>query len=129
MDYDFNIQNQASIFDNQIYIDLNYDKSFSNFDFKERHQDFLFSYKTYDVVKTIFQIPTGYKVSRIPENLNLKTDDYEIILNYETSGNTIIYTKTFNFKNAKIKSKKFDQWQEHLKMLKNHYSDQIELSK
>ncbi len=56
LDYDFNIQNQASIFDNQIYIDLNYDKSFSNFDFKERHQDFLFSYKTYDVVKTIFQI-------------------------------------------------------------------------
>lgn len=129
LDYDFNIQNQASIFEDQIYIDLNYEKSFSNFDFKDRKQDFLLPYKTYDVVKTTFQIPTGYKVSRLPDNLNLKNDDYEIVLQYETNGNTIIYTKTFNFKNAKIKSTKFEQWQEHLKMLKNHYSDQIELSK
>lgn len=129
INYDFEIKNQASQFDDEMYIDLNIDKTYDSFDFSERKMDYLFPYKTYDIIHTTFEIPQGYKVKELPENLIVKNDDYEFSLIYENKNNTITYTKTFNFKNAKVQSKDFESWKNHQKQLAEHYSDQIVLTK
>lgn len=129
LDYDISISNLASRFDNEIYLDLNYEKPFIFYDFKERITDYQFQFKPCSNVKTTFKIPTGYKVSKLPENLKILSDDYEINMVYEVVGDTIFYTKKYNFYNGIIKSAFFEQWNKDYLLLKNHYLEQIVLSK
>jgi hypothetical protein len=129
LDYDVTIANHVSSFDNEIYIDLNYDKEYNTFDFKERKTDFILSYKSLDDITISLQIPEGYKVSKLPENISIITDDYSINMNYENKGNTIVYTKKFLFKNGIIKSSKFNDWKNHYATIQKNYSEQVVLTK
>jgi hypothetical protein len=127
--YDFTLENQISSFDNELYIDMNYEKILNDFDFKERKTDYLFPYKSRDIVHTNLTIPAGYKVSKLPENLSIVRDDYEITMTYELKDQTIVYTKTYDFKSAAIRIKNINQWEEDFKKLKKHYADQVVLIK
>ena len=129
LQYKANILNKVSTFDNEMYIDLDYDKEYSSLDFKERKKDFEFDFKKYDDIEINFQIPENYKVSKLPQNINITTDDYTISLTYEVVGNTIKYKKIFNFKNGVIKSAKFNDWKNHFESINKNYSEQIVLTK
>ena len=129
LDYDVAIANHVSSFDNEIYVDLNYNKEYNSFDFKERKTDFLLSYKSFDDITISLQIPEGYKVAKMPENISIITDDYTILMKYEVKGNTLIYTKQFQFKNGIIKSSKFSDWKNHYATIQKNYSEQVVLTK
>ncbi len=129
LDYDVAIANHISSFDNEIYIDLNYDKEYNSFDFKDRKTDFLLNYKSFDDISITLQIPEGYKVSKVPNNIAIATEDYTITMNYEVKGNSLKYTKQFLFKNGKIKSVKFDEWKSHFAEIQKNYTEQVVLTK
>ena len=46
-------------------------------------------YKSYDDVKIALEIPVGYSVKKIPDNVNIKTRDYEISMNFEVKNNLV----------------------------------------
>lgn len=127
--YDVSIDNHISSFDNEIYIDLDYDKEYKSIDLSERKENILLDYKAYDDVKIALEIPTGYTVKKLPENVNIKTNDYEIALNFEVKNNTILYHKVFNFKNGMIKKSDFEISKKNFETLKKLYSEQIVLTK
>ena len=129
LDYDVSIANHVSSFDNEIYIDLNYNKEYNSFDFKERKTDFMLNYKSFDDITINLQIPDGYKVTKLPENISIITDDYTISMKYEIKGNTLVYTKQFLFKNGIIKSSKFNDWKNHYDQIQKNYSEQVVLTK
>lgn len=129
LDYDVAIANHISSFDNEIYIDLNYDKEYNSFDFKDRKTDFLLDYKSFDDISITLQIPEGYKVSKVPNNIAIATEDYTITMNYEVKGNSLKYTKQFLFKKGKIKSVKFDEWKSHFAEIQKNYTEQVVLTK
>lgn len=129
LNYDVAIANHISSFDNEIYIDLNYDKEYASFDFKERKTDFILDYKSFDDIVITLQIPEGYKVSKVPNNIAIKTDDYSITMNYEVKGTTLKYTKQFLFKNGIIKSAKFEEWKNHYAEIQKNYAEQVVLTK
>ena len=129
LNYDVAIANHISSFDNEIYIDLNYDKEYASFDFKERKTNFILDYKSFDDIVITLQIPEGYKVSKVPNNIAIKTDDYSITMNYEVKGTTLKYTKQFLFKNGIIKSAKFEEWKNHYAEIQKNYAEQVVLTK
>ena len=129
LDYDVSIANHISSFDNEIYVDLNYNKEYKSFDFKERKTDFMLTYKSFDDITISLQIPDGYKVTKMPENISIITDDYTIAMKYEVKGNTLLYTKQFQFKNGIIKSSKFNDWKNHYATIQKNYSEQVVLTK
>jgi transglutaminase-like putative cysteine protease len=129
LNYEVAIANHISSFDNEIYIDLNYDKEYASFDFKDRKTDFILDYKSFDDIVITLQIPEGYKVSKVPNNIAIKTDDYSITMNYEVKGATLKYTKQFLFKNGIIKSAKFDEWKNHYDEIQKNYAEQVVLTK
>ncbi len=129
LDYDVAIANHVSAFDNEIYVDLNYNKEFNSFDFKERKTDFMMNYKSFDDITISLQIPDGYKVTKMPENISIITDDYSISMKYEVKGTTLEYTKQFQFKNGIIKSSKFNDWKNHYAAIQKNYSEQVVLTK
>jgi len=129
IDYDSTLKNQVSSFDNEIYIDFDYSKEYKGYDFEKREEDFVFSFKPYDDITTIFNIPAGYKVTKLPENKSFKSDDYTISMTFETKGNQIIYHKIFDFNSGKIRKSDFENWNKNFKEFSNLYSEQIVLSK
>jgi transglutaminase-like putative cysteine protease len=129
LNYDVTIANHISSFDNEIYIDLNYDKEFSSLDFKDRKTDFLLNYKSLDDITITLQIPEGYSLSKVPENIAITTEDYTISMRYEVKGNQIKYTKKFLFKNGRIRASKFEEWKRHFEEIQKNYNEQVVLTK
>ncbi len=127
--YDLSLDNHVSSFDDEIYIDLDYDKEYNYLDFSDRKENILFGYKSYDDVTITLEIPIGYSVKKIPENVSIKTNDYEIALNFEVKNNTIIYHKVFNFKNGMIKKNDFETSKKNFENIKKIYAEQIVLTK
>lgn len=129
MEYNANLKNRVSSFDNEMYVDLDYMEEFSNLDFKERKRDYEFSFKKdYESVITL-EIPAGYKVSRLPESYTAKNDAYSMNISYEQKGNTIVYKKRFTINNGTIKKADFQNWNQSIESLKKLYNDQITLTK
>ena len=89
----------------------------------------MLSYKSFDDIKISLQIPEGYKVTKMPENISIITDDYTIAMKYEIKGNTLEYTKQFQFKNGIIKSSNFNDWKNHHTTIQKNYSEQVVLTK
>lgn len=129
LSYDVKLANQVSSFDNEIYVDIDYEKDYKNLDLKERKKDFMLHYKTFDDITVNLEIPEGYKVSKLPPNLDVKTPDYDFSLKYEVKGNTIVYKKKFNFKKGIIKASGLEDWKKNHESLLKNYAEQIVLTK
>lgn len=129
LEYNATLRNKVSSFDNEMYIDLDYEEEFGNLDFKERKTDYEFSYtRDYESVVTL-EVPAGYKVTRLPEALKFTNKDYGIDISYEQKGNTVLYKKYFTIKNGTLKKADFKTWNENIALLNKLYNDQITLTK
>lgn len=129
LEYDALLKNRVSVFDNEIYIDLDYQEEFGGLDFKERQNDYELHFKQdYESLITL-QIPEGYKVAKLPEPMKTESGDYSINMKYEQKGNNIVYTKKFIFKNGTLKKSEFTTWNESYSKLKKMYKEQITLIK
>ncbi|SHI74980.1 transglutaminase-like domain-containing protein [Flavobacterium terrae] len=129
VDYNLSVSNKVTSFDNEIYIDLEFMNEYKNLEFSERKTDYEFDYKTYFVSNVVLTIPQGYKVTKLPQDLLIKENDFDVSVTYKIIGNTIEYKKTFVFKNAVIKSADMNKWNEFNKNLVNNYNQQITISK
>jgi transglutaminase-like putative cysteine protease len=129
INYDLEINNQVSSFDNEIYIDLDYNKEYKSYDFSKRKEDFEFPFKTNEEIIITVKMPENYTISNLPKNINLETEDYTINFDYKVVQNNLIYTKSFNFKNGVIQSKNFPTWAKHMEVINKSYAEQIVLIK
>lgn len=129
IEYDLNLKNKVSSFDNDIYVDLDYLEEFSGMDFKERKTDYEFRYKKDYESNITLTIPAGYKVAGMPQGYSIANDTYAMTISYEQKGNTIVYKKHFIIKDGTIKKSEFTTWNESVSNLKKLYNDQITLTK
>ena len=129
INYDLTIKNAVSSFDNEYYINIDFDKEFSSFKFEDRKLDYIFSSKNWIVSTTNLEIPANYTISSLPKNIQLINDDYKLKVSFSKNGNVITYKKEFILKNAVIKKANFDQWNAFIDELVNSYNEQIILNK
>lgn len=129
IDFDIEINNKVSSFDDDIYIDLEYLNDYKYFELKDRKTDYEFDYKKNYEATVSLKLPAGYKVSQIPENLLVKEKNYDIAVTFEQKPGEIIYKKSFIFNNGVIKSAEIEQWNTVVKKLSDVYNKQIILSK
>ena len=129
LDYTVSVANKVSSFENEMYIDLEYMNEYKKFELKDRKTDYQFSYKTNYESNVSVNIPAGYKVTKLPENLSIEEKDFSVQITYQQIGNTIVYKKSFNFKNAVIKANDILKWNGFNKNLNTTYNQQIILVK
>jgi len=127
--YDVDIKNAVSSFDDQVYIDLDFDKELSNFIMDERKTDYIFSSKKDLESTTRLEIPQGYNISHLPENISVSSDNFDMSVMFEKENNVIVYKKEFRIKNAKIETSDFEEWNGFIKKLDALYNEQIILTK
>ncbi|WP_033958002.1 transglutaminase-like domain-containing protein [Psychroserpens jangbogonensis] len=127
--YEVDIKNAVSSFDDQVYIDLDFDKELSTFLMEERKTDYIFSSKKDLESITRLEIPQGYNISHLPENIAVTSANYDMSVNFSKENNIIIYKKQFRINNAKIEISDFEEWNGFIKKLDALYNEQIILTK
>lgn len=127
--YAVDVENKVSSFDNEMYIDLEFMNEFKNFELKDRKTDYQFDFKkNFESIITL-AIPAGYKVSKLPTDLIVKENNFDIAITFLKTDKEIIYKKSFIFKNAEIKAEEMNKWNSCIKNLVANYNQQITLSK
>ena len=129
LNYDVSIKNAVSSFDGQLYIDLDFDKELSNHKMEKRFTDFMFNSKKDLESVTTLNIPKGYKISHLPKDIAVASDNYDMKVQFKKEDNTVVYKKSFRIKNAKIETADFEQWNHFIDQLNAIYNEQIILTK
>ncbi len=129
LNYSLTIKNAVSIFDKELYINLDFDKEFSSHNFKKRKLDYIFSSKKKIISTTVLSVPETYKILELPKNIALHTDNYDLEVTFTKNENRIIYKKKFKIKKAIIKKIDFESWNTFNNDLVKLYNEQITLIK
>lgn len=129
IDYNILINNKVSSFDKDLYIELENRNEYRYFEMKDRKNNYEFDFKKNYQSDVTLAIPSGYKVTKLPENLEIKEDNFSASIKYSQTGNEILYKKSFIFKNGEIKSSQMSKWNDFIKSLNKVYNQQITLSK
>lgn len=130
IDFKFSMANAVSSFNNEMYVDLDPEKDFKNGEIKEdRRVDIDFGEKIYKKYTIELDVPPGYNVTTIPENLTIAEPDFTFNISYTKSGNKIIYKKEISVNTGFIPKTHFEKWNESVKKLTQSYENQVVLKK
>ncbi|MEC3906105.1 transglutaminase-like domain-containing protein [Tamlana sp. 2201CG12-4] len=129
IDYSLTQKNAVSSFGKEIYIDLDYHKSFGKFMFEERNTNYIFSYKRHLKSEVNLEIPEGYTIGTLPKGIDVDTKNYRVLITLKADGRVINYTKLFILKNAILETSDFEAWNKMIKSLQSIYQEQIILTK
>lgn len=127
--YNIDIKNAVSSFDDLIYVNLDIDNELSTYKLDKRKTDFLFSFKKDLESNLRLEIPKGYKISHLPENISINSKNYDMSVAFSKEDNAILYKKHFKIKNAQIETSDFEEWNDFIKKLNTIYNEQIILTK
>jgi hypothetical protein len=126
----FTYAGAVSSFNNEYYIDIDPAKHFKNWEIKDtRQSDVDFGEKIYRKSAVELNIPTGYTVSNLPDDVSISDKDFTFNISYKQVGSKILYTKELSIPQGIIQKNSFPQWNEAVKKLNKAYEDQIILKK
>jgi hypothetical protein len=117
------------MFDDEMYINFEFMNEYKGLTFKDRKTDYEFDYKTLYETEIAIVIPEGFKIEKKPDNLKIDEEDYAIDANFIVKGNTIVYKKSFKFKNALLRKNHLESWAAAHKKLLEFYNSSITLTR
>jgi hypothetical protein len=109
VNYNFNINGYAKRLGDEIYINLNLNKELTPYKMDEdRKNEIEYEYKSHFNYTTTFNIPEGYSVDYIPENVSVSNNLVSSNISYSKNDKTITYKHdaTFNFINLSLAEQK-----------------------
>lgn len=109
VNYDFTINGYAKKLGSELYLNLNLVKDLSSYKTKEdRKNDIEYENTKYFNYTTTLNIPEGYAIEYVPDNINLSNNYLSSSINYTIKNNTIIYNHSFslNFINLNLEQQK-----------------------
>ncbi len=124
-------EHAVNVFGNDMYVDLDFRKSFSSFkiDTAKRKLDYMFSYKMNDITETTLLLPAGYQAETLPPNYIVQNPVFEIKMTYVKQPGKIIFHKEVNIKQALLKKGYFTEWNKAIDGLNEFYNNQLTLTK
>ena len=128
--YNYGITDYATINDDEIYINLNLDKTYQNSEVNpERTIPLMYRYASYLNYVNILDLPEGYKVNYLPEDVHFKNDKFSVDITYKEINGQVIYsyslTRDFRF----LYEEDFKVWNAFITQLREAYSEAIILKK
>lgn len=130
MDYQIVQKNSISSFGEEMYLDIDLYKEYSNYDFEEdRKVGYMFPYKSNTIVETEIDIPDGYIISELPEAFKKENEIYDFDMYFKHEGGKLIYKKKITIKKDKLPKSSLSDWNQTIKALNDFYSEQVILKK
>lgn len=128
--HDFELDNEVMEVGEELYVTIDYGKMLENGQMEEdRKGDYAFGYRFVDSFDIHFNIPEGYLVSYLPENLDISNSDFDFQIQFTQHDDRIEYHKKIAIKSGLIPKSSFEVWNEAIKSLKSVYNDRIVLKR
>ena len=96
---------------------------------KNRQHDYVFHSAYISADETELTLPAGYKVTSIPDSINIQNSDYGVQASYTVKGNKVIFRKAISFNTGRIRKDDFENWKAFTKKLKDFNSNLIAIQK
>lgn len=130
LNYSCTANNAVNLFDKELYVMMNLLKTPRIIKTEpNRISDLYFGEKIFEITTNELEIPSGYSVTSIPKNIEIKTDYYGFSINYSTNNNKIICTKTIVTNTTTVPKKHFEKWNSDIKLLNKSQQEQVVLTK
>lgn len=128
--YDFKIMDYVSSYEDELYVNLNLKPILKHWGFlKDRKADFEDDYKQFFDYHFELEIPEGYTVEYVPENVIVKNDDITSSITYTLEGNKIVYSHKVKCDYLVIKKENFEGLLSEIKKMTKAYKEVIVLKK
>ena len=128
--YDFTLDRYINTVDNEIFINLNLDKSITEFkiDKDKIYPMELNNAQTWEM-NFILEIPEGYKVAYLPEKVSGNFGDFGYELEYIQQENKITYMHDIWINKIYFNKESFNNWQIFIASLEKTYKETIILER
>ena len=128
--YEYALNNKVNSFEKDLYIELDWNKTYGNLIMDEdREADYYFGRKIVTQITKKLQLPSGYKINHLPQNMSESNGNYSFQVSFRRLGNEIVYENEIIVANGIIVKDEFDSWNKCITRLKAIYDDQIVLTK
>lgn len=130
VDYNFRVEDYYRQIGDEIYFNLNLDKSFSGYLIdKDRTTAKENEYKYTNRSVSRLHLPDNFSVKYLPENSSYNSDVFGFSINYKQKDNQIIMEKEFYVDYLLLQPEQFKLWNDGIKNLSEAYRDAIVLKK
>ncbi len=127
---DLECRGAISSFNNELYIDIDISKDFKSWIVDEgRQSDIDFGEKIHKVLEVELELIDGDSVVFLPEKLQIDHKEFSVYAAYVRDQNRILYNKRISIDNGIISKDSFNQWNEAIRKLTQHYDSQIILKR
>ena len=128
INYNFTLSDYAQQNGKELYINMNLERIHMNdlLD-ADRKAPREVEFKTIDKCNSALDIPIGYKVTYLPENVNYNGPLGGFKMNYSVKENMIIHTCYFYLNTLMIYPKDFDEWNKMIRLLSRAYNESVTL--
>lgn len=131
VDYEFRVSDYHQSLGDEIYINLNLNKDYYNafINMETRKTPIESDYKYVKNEYYQFEIPAGYEVEYMPENVHVSDPLMGLEVAYRKEGSKILFTKKFYLDYLLMDKKDFEVWNQSVKKISEVYKDAIILKK
>ncbi|WP_226789215.1 DUF3857 domain-containing protein [Polaribacter reichenbachii] len=130
INYDFEIKNYFKKLGDEIYINLNLNKDISDLKAdKKREYAIEYDFKRYQSYVTQFNIPEGYIVDYIPENVSFSDDLITCTISYELKENVVFYKQDIELNFLVLTKEQQTELNKLIKKIEKQYKEIIVLKK
>ena len=130
INYKFNLPNYISVRNDNIYINLNLDKTLQDINIKpERTQPIEREYTILKKIVCVFQIPEGFEIQKMPEESKYQNVKYSFTLKYQMVGSKIVQSKAIRMNTLLLNKEDFPSFTEMVSQLNKSYIQTLVLRK
>lgn len=130
--YTFTLEDYVQKNGDEMYINLHLDKDLNSDKLeieKRKGVPLKIENLVLDNDRVVLNIPDGYNIDYIPENVSFNNDQFGFSITYTKVGNTLIMEKTLKINSLLITEEYFNDWNKMVGMLNKAYRESIALSK
>ncbi len=130
IEYDFRIEDYAKFVGDEIYINMNMEKAFSNDEIEKDRKAPVENDYLYKADNSVFlEIPEGYEVEYLPENSDFSNDLFGYTIEYKEKDNKIKFIHSYYKNYLLLNNESFEDWNKMIKEVNKAYREVIILKK
>ena len=129
IDYEFNVADYYREIGDEVYVNLCLDKSLLNAVIKDREVPIENDYNYINRSVVTMDLPEGYEVSFLPEDIKAEESFFGFTINYEQKGNKVIATKEFYVNYLLLPVDSFTSWNKIIRQYSQSVRNSVVLKK
>ena len=130
VNYEFEIPSYSKTLENNIYVNLNLDKSFQGEKIEDEREIALeIDNKSIEKNIVALEIPQGYSIDYMPENTDFKNDKFGYKIDYKLDNNKLIMRRQIYIDALLLNKSDFKDWNDMIKKLSKSYKEVVVLKK